>query len=99
MNNPLFDKYAEVQSAIKELEAKRDALEILVMEDLKRNQLQKFQHDKGTFSLTERVSYEYDEQTKLKIADKKKEIKAIEEKGKETAVATKVDSLRFQLTK
>lgn len=101
MNNELFNQYAEVQKQIKELEEKKDTLSALVLEDLQKNELSKFQHDNGTFSVIEKTTWEYDELTKLKISDKKKEIKSIEEKAQEEKTAKEIKSniLRFQLAK
>lgn len=98
MKNEAYTKYAEIAEQIKHLEEQQGSLKLECLDDMEAKKLDQVKLDGvGTFSITERKSWEYSPAVKEKDEELKSLKKTEEHDG--TATSTVSKSLRFQAAK
>ena len=97
MQKRIYAEYAELIRERAMIEDRIDALKPLILADLKAERIDKFQHEAGTFTRWESVSYEYGAEVES-LADMLKQRKEIAvDNGEASKKVT--ETIRFQPTK
>lgn len=97
MQKRIYEEYAELIIQRKGIDARLDELKPLILADLAKEKIEKFQHESGTFTRWESVSYEYGAEIDG-LADMLKQRKEIAVDNGE-AVKKVTETIRFQPTK
>ena len=78
MNKENYKNYADVKNQIKELENKAKEIEVIILDEMKSQEIDSVKSDFGTFSLTKRKTWKYTDEV-LKLSDVVKQQKEKEE--------------------
>lgn len=97
MQKRIYADYAELTRQKKHIETKLEELKPLILADLAKEGVEKFQHESGTFTRWESVSYEYGDEI-AGLADMLKQRKEIAVDNGE-AVKKVTETIRFQPSK
>lgn len=89
----IFEQYAVVDSQLKELEAKKEALRTAILTEMVNRSVEKLETPMGKFSITRLKKWEYPEEV-IEIGEKFKAEKARAESTGD-ATFTESESLRF----
>lgn len=93
----IYSDYAALVRQKSEIESQLEELKPRILADMAKEKLEKFQHESGTFSISKRTSYEYDEEIKGAEDMLKQSKEVAVEQGR--AVPTVTESIRFQAVK
>ena len=76
MNKSLFIRYAEIKNQMKALKEQEDELNKQVLAELENDGVVKAESDFGTFSVVERKTYKFDDETTNHLKEYKKSIES-----------------------
>lgn len=94
MNNKLFLEYKKLNEAYNQIELERDALREKILEEMKKDEIEKHETDFGSFIMAHRTSWQYTDTVK-KLREKVK-ITEIKEQQNGDAKPSVSDYLLFK---
>lgn len=94
----IFEEYAKLSIQLADLEKKKEELQVKCLAEMQKQKEHQVRIGLGVFSLIERKSYTYSDQTQAQVKAMKEDIKKVENNAIQlgSAILEIKESLRFQ---